>query len=458
MSWLDALKEAFPDADRISTGSSVLDLHAQDFSYLGPYRPDVVVWPESTDEVQRIVQVAHQWHVPITAFGQGTGIEGHALAVSGGITMDFSRMNRIIRISPEDFTVTVQPGLTRQDLNRALAPHGVFFPIDPGANASIGGMVATNAAGTEALRYGAMRTQVLSLEVVFADGTVARLGKPTMKSSAGYGLVNLMVGSEGTLALFTEITLRVHPRLQHEAAARVTFPTLEDAGQAALDLIGSSATHNRIELMDDATVAAVNQAEGTNFPVAVTLLLEFGSHHRQSVEADLLMAEEVALDHHGKDWEVAWTLEKRRELWHARHQAALAILAATGAPRPFTTDTAVPLSELAPALTHARSTLQHYGIPGAVLGHVGDGNYHIVMGIHPNNKEELERAQAINDAVIRYAWAHGGTLTGEHGIGIGKTKYLAEEVGEAAPFFERIKIAFDPENLFNPGKTVPFKG
>ncbi len=457
MSWIDELKRVIDDADRISTGSSVCDLHAQDFSYHPPHRPDVVVFPINKDEVSSIMRFALDRGISVVAYGQGTGVEGHIIPLQGGITMDFAQMSRIVAIRPNDFVVQVEPGITRTALNRVLGPYGLFFPVDPGADASLGGMAATNAAGTEALRYGAMRQQVLGLEVVLADGRVIRVGGATMKSSAGYQLAGLFVGSEGTLGIFTELTLKVYAIPQYTAAARATFADVESAGQAATSIIAQGATVTRLELMDEETIRAVNQVEGTNFPVRVTLFFEFASNHRSAVVDDLTLSAEGVTEYGGKDWTVEWDSDARRQLWHARHRAALAILTASGGKRPFTTDTAVPLSELAGALRHARETLNAQEIPGAVLGHVGDGNYHVVIGLDPERPEHMQKAHAVNDAIVRYAWAHGGTCTGEHGIGMGKTRYLGEERGAAGAVLWQIKNALDPDHILNPGKTLPIQ-
>jgi D-lactate dehydrogenase (cytochrome) len=455
VAWIEELRQVIQDPERVVAGPSDLDLHAQDFSYHPPHRPDAIVYPLNTEEVSAVVRFAQARKIPVIGYGQGTSVEGHIIPIHGGITVDFSRMNRVVALRPKDFVVQVQPGVTRTALNTALGPHGLFFPVDPGADASLGGMAATNAAGTEAFRYGAMRQQVLGLEVVLSDGAVARLGGATMKSSAGYQLVNLFIGSEGTLGLFTELTLKVYPIPQHIAAARACFDTVEAAGNAAMAIISATATATRIELMDQETISAVNQVEGTNFPSKATLFFEFASHHRSAVLDDLAQSANLIVEAAGYDFVVEWDPKTRRELWHARHRAALAILAASHGTRPFTTDTAVPLSELSGALRHARATLTQYGIQGAVLGHVGDGNYHVVIGLDPANAAQLKKARMVNDAIIRYAWQHGGTCTGEHGIGIGKTRYLQEEKGLSGLLLWQIKHALDPGNIFNPGKTLP---
>ncbi len=456
LAWIEELAEVIKDPERVSTGSSVRDLHAQDFSYHPPCQPDVVVYPTTTEEVSAIVRFAHDREIPVIGYGQGTSVEGHTIPIHGGITLDFGQMNRVIAVRPNDFVVQVQPGITRSALNQVLGPHGFFFPVDPGADASVGGMAATNAAGTEAFRYGAMRQQVLGLEVVLADGSVARLGGATMKSSAGYQMVNLLVGSEGTLGLFTELTLKIYPIPQHTAAARACFHTVEAAGRAAISIMMATATATRIELLDHETISAINQVEGTEFPVRATLFVEFASHHQSAVTDDLALSGDLVADEGGEDWVVEWDPDARRALWHARHRAALAIVAAASAgARNFSTDTAVPLSELPGGLRHARETLSQHGITGAVLGHVGDGNYHVVMAVNPADSAQLAKAKAVNDAVIRYAWQHGGTCSGEHGIGIGKTEYLGEERGEASQLLWQIKNALDPGNILNPGKSLP---
>ncbi len=456
MTWLEELQEIL-GADQVLTGSSVLDQHSHDFSYHTPHRPDAVVYPANTQQVSRIVQCAQSHRVPVIAFGQGTGVEGHIIPAAGGITIDFTNMDRIIAIRPEDFVVQVEPGITRRALNKALGPYGLFFPVDPGADASLGGMAATNAAGTEALRYGAMRQQVLGLEAVLADGRVVRVGGATMKSSAGYQLTSLFVGSEGTLGLLTELTLKVYGIPALTVAARAVFDSVEDAGRAATGMMMQGAAVNRMELMDEQSIAAVNWVEGTSFPVRATLFMEFAGNHRSALLEDLATCRDVAEENGGREWTAEWDADRRNALWHARHRAALDILAASAGTHPFTTDTAVPLSALPAALRHARDTLTRYGVQGAVLGHVGDGNYHIVMGIDPNNPEQVAQARAVNEAVIHYAWEQGGTCTGEHGIGMGKTRFLREEKGDSSQLYWTIKDALDPNHLLNPGKTVPMR-
>ncbi|POB09613.1 FAD-binding oxidoreductase [Sulfobacillus sp. hq2] len=454
MTWIDELIEIV-GPDGLSTGESVKAQHARDFSYHHGHQPDVVVFPTNARQVSRIMQVAYRYQIPVIAYGQGTGVEGHTIPLQSGITIDFANMNRVVAVRPEDFVVQVEPGITRQALNKILGPYGLFFPVDPGADASLGGMASTNAAGTEALRYGAMRQHVLGLEVVLADGRVMRLGGPTMKSSAGYQLTSLFVGAEGTLGILTELTLKVYAIPQLTVAARAVFNTIEDAGEAATEMIMHGVAANRLELMDEQTIHAVNVVEGTEFPEQPTLFLELAGNHHNALLEDLETCRSVASDHGTSDWTVEWDADRRQALWHARHKAALDILAASGGSHPFTTDTAVPLSALPRALRHARETLNRMGIQGAVLGHVGDGNYHIVMGINPEDPHQLDQARAVNEAVIRYAWEQGGTCTGEHGIGMGKTRFLREERGESSALYWLIKDALDPHNLLNPGKTIP---
>ncbi len=455
ISLVSDLHTLIPDPERVSTAQSILEQHSHDFSYHPARLPGAVVFPIDTAEVAGIVRYAHDHGVSVIPFGQGTGIEGHIIPVRETITLDTSRMNRITALQPDDFVVRVQPGLTRLELNRALGPHGLFFPVDPGANASIGGMVATNAAGTESLRYGSMRTQVLGLEAVLANGQIIHTGGTVMKSSAGYPLSSLFVGSEGTLAVFTEITLKIYGIPEFTVAARANFPTVEDAGQAAHALIMQGLALNRVELLDEQTLAAINEVEGTDFPLRTTLFVELAGNHRSALLEDLQTAADAVQQSHGADWRVEWQAEDRQHLWLARHHAALDILAASHGTHPFTTDTAVPLSQLPQALRHARQTLNELGMEGAVLGHVGDGNYHIVMGINPQDPGQLERAKAVNAAVIHYALAHGGTCTGEHGIGMGKRAFLQEERQDAAGVLRRIKEALDPNGVLNPGKTIP---
>ena len=365
--------------------------------------------------------------------------------------MDFGLMDEIVEVRPGDFLARVQPAVTHGKLNARLKAHGLLFPVAPGWDASLGGMVATNASGTNAVRYGAMRDQVLGLEVVLADGTVMRTGGMAMKSSAGYNLTGLFVGSEGTLGVFTEIVLRLYPIPEHVLAARATFPDIERAGRAAVAMIRSGMQIGRVELVDARTVEAVNAYKGTIYAVSPTLFLEF-SGTETAVERDVEAARALSQAEGAKSFEFEEDEAERERLWEARHEAALAIKELNPDKKPMTTDVCVPISDLPEALREARKTIESRGLDGAILGHVGDGNYHAVFPVDPDDAEDLERAERVNSEIVAYALARGGTCTGEHGIGFGKAGHLREEHGDSLPFMRKIKGLADPNNVLNPGK------
>jgi D-lactate dehydrogenase (cytochrome) len=448
------LLRVLPDERRVSAGESELDQHAGDLSYHRPRRPDVVVYAESTQEVSALLAWANEQRVPVTAFGAGTSLEGHVIPARGGISLDLSRMDRILEISPGDFLARVQPGVLRSALNTAAGAHGLWFPVDPGADATLGGMTATNASGTTTVRYGGMRTHVLALEVVLVDGTVIRPGSQTVKSSAGYDLRALFVGSEGTLGVITELTLRLHGIPEHVVAVRATFPSVEAACRAAVALIGSGVGVLRCELLDAATVRAVNAYKGTDFHEAPSLFVEFGGSEA-GVGGDLEATREIF------GWESVETFEHEREveartrLWEARHQASLAVTAQSPGKRMFATDACVPLSQLPDAVRFARERIDARGREAAIVGHVGDGNYHLALTADPDDPQDVADATALNDELVAWALDHGGTSTGEHGVGLGKIGYLEREHGDLLPHLRGLKELFDPNGILNPGKVVP---
>jgi D-lactate dehydrogenase (cytochrome) len=360
-------------------------------------------------------------------------------------------MNDILEVRPEDFVAKVEPGVTHGQLNERLKDHGLFFPVDPGWDASLGGMAATNASGTNAVRYGAMRDQILGLEVVLADGTVMRTGGMAMKSSAGYDLTRLFVGSEGTLGVFTEITLRLYPIPESAVAARAVFPDIEQAGQAAVSMIRTGMQIGRVELVDARTIEAVNGYKGTEYIVAPTLFLEF-SGSETAIERDVTMTREISESEGCEAFEFESDEEGRERLWEARHEAYFAIEELFPERRTMTTDVCVPISYLPEALQEARKTIESYGLDGVILGHVGDGNYHAVFPVDPNDESELEVAEKVNFEIVDYALKRGGTSTGEHGIGSGKTEYLRKEHGDSLAFMRKIKKLADPNEIMNPGK------
>ncbi len=451
MDLASALEDILPE-DRISAASEEIERHAGGiFTYHAPHQPDVVVFPESREEVVEVLRFASGRGVPVVPYGRGSSLEGHAIPTRGGISLDFRRMNHIVGLRPDDFVARGEPGLTHGGLNAALKEHGLFFPVDPGWDASLGGMTATNASGTNAVRYGAMRDQVLGLEVVLADGTLMRTGGMAMKSSAGYNLTALFVGSEGTLGVFTEITLRLQAIPEKAVAARAVFPDIERAGRAAVAVIRSGMLVGRVELVDERTIGAVNAYKGTDYTVSPTLFLEF-SGSEAAVESDARKAQRICGSEGCQSFESEEDEAAREKLWEARHEAALAVKQLNPDKMPMTTDVCVPVSSLPGALREARRTIESYGLEGAILGHVGDGNYHAVFAVDPDDAEDMERTEKVNAEIVGYALARGGTCTGEHGIGFGKTKYLEQEHGDSLPFMRQIKHLADPRNILNPGK------
>jgi len=360
-------------------------------------------------------------------------------------------MDAVVEVRPDDFVARVQPGVTHERLNAELKEHGLFFPVDPGWDASLGGMAGTNASGTNAVRYGVMRDQVLDLEVVLADGTIMRTGGLAMKSSAGYHLTGLFVGSEGTLGVFTELALRLYPVPEKVIAARAVFPGIEEAGRAAVAMIRSGMQIGRVELVDARTIEAVNAYKGTDYAIAPTLFLEF-SGSEAGVESDVATARAISSAQGCEGFEFEADEAARERLWEARHEAGLAITRLNPDKKPMTTDVCVPISDLPDALGHARETVAEHGFDGAILGHVGDGNYHAVFPVDVEDEGEMRRAEEVSGRIVRYALQRGGTCTGEHGIGSGKTGYLREEHGDSLPFMRGIKRQADPNGIMNPGK------
>ena len=439
--------------DRIRADAQEIERHGGAFfTYHASHPPDAVVYPKNRNEVVQILRFANGRGVPVVPFGEGSSLEAHTIPLHGGISLDFGSMDDIVEVRPEDFVARVQPGVTHGKLNASLKEHGLFFPVDPGWDASIGGMAATNASGTNAVRYGAMRDQVLGLEVVLADGTVMRTGGMAMKSSAGYNLTGLFVGSEGTLGVFTEVTLRLYPIPEYVLAARVVYPDIERAGRAAVAMIRSGMQIGRVELVDARTVEAVNAYKGTSYAVEPTLFLEFNGSE-VSVERDVEVARRISESEGSRAFEFEADEAGRERLWEARHEAGLAVRDLYPGKNPMTTDVCVPISDLPEALRHARDTIESHGLDGAILGHVGDGNYHAVFPVDPDDEKDLARAEKVNAEIVDYALARGGTSTGEHGIGSGKTKHLEKEHGDSMFFMRELKRLADPNGIMNPGKV-----
>ncbi|QQK78438.1 FAD-binding protein [Salicibibacter cibarius] len=445
------LRKIISDAERVTNNETIIEQHSQDLTYHSPYPPEVVVYPKDKNEVHQVITFAYQHNVPIVPFGVGSSVEGHVIPIHGGISLDMTLMDKIVDIRPQEFSVKVQPGVTREQLNRKLKSYGLFFPVDPGANASIGGMVATNASGTNAVRYGTMNNQVLGLEVVLADGSLMKTGGISAKSSAGYHLTNLFIGSEGTLGVFTEIILKLYGIPEKTVSAKAVFSTVEQASETAVNIISAGLSIGRIELVDEHTITAVNAYRDTNFAEKPTLFLEFsGMEHW--IEKDVALGKSLIEDFDCIDFVFESDPLKRTELWEARHQAVFAIQAKYPGQKPMSTDVCVPISVLPEAIENARKTISDNGIEGAIFGHVGDGNYHVVFMVDPQSQEEIERAEKINHDIVRFAIKNGGTCTGEHGIGIGKIDYLQEEQGSAYHLMKVIKHAIDSKNILNPGK------
>src|SRR5436190_5564109 len=443
-----------PDERRVSDVESVLEQHGSDLSYHAPRRPDVVVYPESTQEVAAVLAYADRARVPVTPFGAGTSLEGHVIPLEGGISLDLTRMSSIVALAADDLAVTVQAGVTRSQVEAAAGPHGLWFPVDPGADATLGGMAATNASGTTTVRYGGMRAHVLALEVVLADGRVVRTGSRAVKTSAGYNLTGPFVGSEGTRGVITELTLRLHPIPEHVVVARAAFPSVEAACRAAAAIIGVGVLVTRCELLDATTIGALNAFSGTSFPESPYLFVEFGGAEA-GVAGDLRTTRELTADEGATAFESESDPTARSQMWNARHNALMASLALAPGSKAMTTDVAVPVSELASAIEHARRALDDSGLRGGIVGHVGDGNFHIAFLLDPDDATSIAQADALNAKVVDDALARGGTCTGEHGIGYGKLGYLALEHGDLVPLYRGIKQLFDPNGILNPGKAVP---
>jgi D-lactate dehydrogenase (cytochrome) len=446
-----ALAGVLGDRSRISTSESVLDQHGQDLSYHAHQPPDAVVYPESTQEVAAVVRWANEQRVPVVPFGAGTSLEGHVIPVYGGISLDLTHMDRVLELHPDDLAAVVQPGVMREALNRAAGEHGLFFPVDPGADASLGGMAATNASGTTTVRYGGMRSQVLALQVVLADGTVLRTGSRAAKTSAGYNLTALFVGSEGTLGVITELTLRLYGIPDYTVAARATFPDVESACRAAAAMIGSGVMVTRVELLDAATVRAVNAYKGTAYPEAASLFVEFAGSEA-GVAGDLEATRELAGDEGCATFEFERDPGARARLWEARHHVLFALLHASPGKLHKSTDVCVPVSALPEAIRRARSAVERFGLEAAIIGHVGDGNYHVLFMLDPDDPAEREAAERLNAELVEDALAVGGTCTGEHGVGLGKIGYLEREHGDLLPLMRGIKQLLDPNGILNPGK------
>jgi len=439
---------------RVSDAAVVREHHSHGESYHPPAAPDLVCFPATTAEVAAIAGISQRFQLPIVPFGAGTSLEGHVHALYGGIAVDLREMNRVLQLSPEDLDVTVEAGVTRLQLARALRNTGLMFPIDPGADATIGGMTATRASGTTAVRYGTMRDNVLGLTVVLADGRVIKTGTRARKSSAGYDLTRLFVGSEGTLGIITEVTLRLHPIPEAVSAAVCSFETIQGAVDTVIATIQLGVPVARIELLDDVLMAAINAYSKTTYPAAPTLLFEFHGDSDEHVSRQAEAVQAVAADHGGHQFEWATRLEDRERLWQARHNVHYAALALRPGCRSWPTDVCVPISRLAECVVETAKECRGASFPICLVGHAGDGNFHLMYLVNPDDPAEVDEARRLNEQVVRRALSMGGTCTGEHGVGYGKIKYMQAEHGTALDVMRTIKNALDPDNRMNPGKVL----
>ena len=440
--------------ERLSTAQAVREHHGKDASYHAMEMPDAVAFAESTDEVAAIVKLCARHKTPVIAFGTGTSLEGQVQAAHGGVCIDLSGMKRILEVNEADLDCRVEAGVTRKTLNTYLRDTGLFFPIDPGADASLGGMAATSASGTNAVRYGTMRSNVMGLTVVLADGRVIRTGGRARKSSAGYDLTRLFVGSEGTLGIITEVQLRLYGIPEAMAAAVCSFDTLAGAVDSVIMTIQSGIPVARIELLDELQVKAINDYAKLDYPVKPTLFFEFhGTEAWVKEQAELVG--EIAQEHGGANFRWETRQEDRTRLWQARHDAYFANLALKPGAKGWATDVCVPISRLAECILETRKDIDASGVLAPIVGHVGDGNFHLTFLIDPDDAEEMKRAEGVNDRMVMRALAMGGTCTGEHGVGTGKMRFLQAEHGDALSVMRQIKQALDPDNILNPGKILP---
>ncbi|NOD62025.1 MULTISPECIES: FAD-binding oxidoreductase [unclassified Ruegeria] len=448
---ISILKQRF--GDRLQTSAAIREQHGHTTTWIENQSPDAVVFPHTTQEVSDIVKTCAAHRVPVIPFGTGTSLEGHVNAPAGGISVDLTQMDKVLAVHAEDLDCVVQPGVTREALNTHLRDQGLFFPIDPGANASLGGMAATRASGTNAVRYGTMKDNVLSLEAVMPDGQIIRTGQRAKKSSAGYDLARLLVGAEGTLGIITELTLRLQGIPEAISSARCSFPTVDAACRAVMMTIQYGIPVARIELLDEMSVQAANAYSGLSLPETPLLLLEFHGSESGAVEQAETFGQ-IAEEFGGTDFAATTTTEERNKLWQARHDMYWACLQLRPGARGISTDVCVPISCLAECVTQTQRKAAELGLLAPVVGHVGDGNFHTLLLIDMENAEEVAKADAFVGWLNDLAISMEGTCTGEHGIGQGKRPYLEKELGVATQYMAAIKAALDPLNIMNPGKIL----
>jgi len=448
--YIELLKQMLPH-EQVTTNEVLLEQHSKDESYHEPHLPDVVVYPKTTVQVSQIMAFANERRIPVVTFGLGTSLEGHVIPYQGGISLDMSLMNAVLAVRADDFLVTVQPGVTRTQLNKELKKHGLFFSVDPGADATLGGMAATNASGTTSVRYGIMRDQVRDLEVVLANGDIIHTGGLAAKSSSGYHLNGLMVGSEGTLGVITELTLRVYGIPEKIVAARATFKTVQQAVDAVVDLKGAGIPMARIELVDQRSIEQVNAMSEAQFTELPTLFMEFHGNEA-GLQADVAFSEELLQDNGCLEVLFEQDERSRNQLWELRHNLAYTYIHSAPGKRLMTTDVVVPINSLPTAIENTREKIDSMQVDAGIVGHVGDGNYHVLLMVDMNSVEEITRAKELNEHVVDFALSLGGTCTGEHGVGVGKAKYQSREHGLAYTWMKQIKKTLDPHNILNPGK------
>jgi len=448
------LKEVVEE-DRVSTGQSNLELHSMDETHHKGFLPDVVVWPKTTEEVSRIVRRANERRIPVVPWGAGTSLEGNPLALHGGIVLDFQQMDRILAIRAEAFQADVQPGVKYQDMNKILSREGLFFAPDPGANATIGGMIGNNASGVRTVKYGGTKDNVLRLEVVLASGEVIRTGTHAHKSSSAYHLAQLFIGSEGTLGIVTEATIRLFGIPEKFSAAIVNFDSIEDASRTVYEIMGSGLGPAALELLDQGTIRVLNEEGHLQLKETPTLFLEFTGASETSLKEDLVRAREICEANGSTAFEPGVGREERNRLWEARHQAYELIKRNNPGLSFMIIDTAVPISHYSEMIHFARDVIQEHKIKGYIFGHAGDGNLHLVVAGPFEDPDFMKRLDRANEAIVFHALSFGGTATGEHGVGLGKRKFMMKEHGESLQVMKRIKNLLDPNGILNPGKIFP---
>ncbi|MER1958408.1 MAG: FAD-linked oxidase C-terminal domain-containing protein [Solibacillus sp.] len=437
--------------EQVTTNAVLLEQHGKDESYHEPHLPDVVVFPKTSEEISKVLAFANENRIPVVPFGLGTSLEGHIIPYNGGISLDLSLMSAVLEVRSDDFLVKVQPGVTRSQLNKELKKHGLFFSVDPGADATLGGMAATNASGTTSVRYGIMRDQVRDLEVVLANGDIIHTGGLAAKSSSGYHLNGLLIGSEGTLGVITELTLRVYGIPEKVVAGRATFTTVQQAVDSVVALKQAGIPMARIELVDKRSIERVNATSGTTFAETPTLFLEFHGNEA-GLASDVAFATELLDDNGCLDIQFEQDERNRNQLWELRHNLAYTYIHSAPKKRLMTTDVVVPINSLPEAIENSRAKIESLQIDAGIVGHVGDGNYHIILMVDMNDSADIARAKQLNEHVVEFALSLGGTCTGEHGVGVGKAKYQQQEHGLAYNWMKQIKKLLDPNNILNPGK------